>query len=179
MAAPYHSGMALATPVDKMAGECIVGTMKISGLENHVLFSLYLTSSDTAMAPETFETIFTPDTLQRLFPKERANEFFDALFGDASEGAYDISLAYRGTERNTLLMDLLLHERPGCCLACNLTQGLPQVFSRHPVINISGLVKEIDSLLGDAVSCKDWTLGYTEQRSRSLHVIPIKIMLER
>ena len=131
------------------------------------------------MAPETFETIFTPDTLQRLFPKERADEFFDALFGDADEGAYDISLAYRGTERNTLVMDLLLHERPGRCLACNLTQGLPQVFSRHPVINISGLVKEIDSLLGDAISCKEWKIGYTEQRSRSLHVIPIKITLER
>lgn len=162
-----------------MAGECIVGSILLSSRENNVFFSPYLTISDTAMAPETFETIFTPDTLQRLFPEERANEFFDALFGDASEGAYDISLAYRGTERNTLIMDLLLHQRPGCCLACNLTQGLPQVFSRHPIINISGLVTEIDSLLGDDIRCKEWTLGYTEQRSRSLHVIPIKIALER
>ena len=75
-------------------------------------------------------------------------------------------------------MELQLHERPGRCLACNLTHGLPQVFSRHPIINVNGLVKEIDTLLGDTVSCKDWSLGYTEQRGRSLHVIPIKISLE-
>ncbi len=131
------------------------------------------------MAPDTFETIFTPDSLHNLFPKERSNEFFEALLGDASEGAYDIQLGFRGTENNTLVMDLLLHERPGCCLACNLTQGLPQVFSRHPVINVSGLVQEIDTLLGDTITCKEWSLGYTEQRSRSLHVIPIKITLEQ
>lgn len=131
------------------------------------------------MAPDSFANIFTPDTLLKLFPRERADEFFDALFGDASEGAYDISLGYRGTERNTLIMELQLHERPGRCLACNLTHGLPQVFSRHPIININGLVREIDTLLGDGASCKDWSLGYTEQRGRSLHVIPIKISLEQ
>lgn len=131
------------------------------------------------MTTDNFKTVFTPDTLQKLFPKDRADEFFDALFGDASEGSYDISLGYRGTEQNTLVMDMLLHERPGHCLACNLTHGLPQVFSRHPVINVAGLVKEIDELLGDGVSCKEWSLGYTEQRGRSLHVIPIKITLER
>ena len=76
-------------------------------------------------------------------------------------------------------MDLLLHERPNCCLACNLTQGLPQVFSRHPVINVNGVVSEIDSLLGDSYTCKSWSLGYTEQYSQSLHVIPIKIELEK
>lgn len=123
--------------------------------------------------------VFTTATLEHLFPRERADEFFDALFGDASEGAYDISLGYRGSDRNTLIMELRLHERPGRCLACNLTQGLPQVFSRHPIININGLVREIDTLLGSTVSCRDWALGYTEQRSRSLHVIPLKIALER
>jgi len=131
------------------------------------------------MAPDSFATIFTPDTLQKLFPRDRADEFFDALFGDAGEGAYDIALGYRGSDRNGLVMELQLHERPGRCLACNLTHGLPQVFSRHPIINIAGLVKEIDTLLGDGVTCSEWSLGYTEQRGRSLHVIPLKITLQR
>lgn len=131
------------------------------------------------MAPDSFAPLFTPATLQQLFPQERADQFFDALFGDASEGAYDISLGYRGSDPNTLTMELLLHERPGRCLACNLTQGLPQVFSRHPIINVAGLVKEIDTLLGDNCNCTNWALGYTEQRGRSLHVIPLKITLER
>ncbi len=124
------------------------------------------------------DTIFTPDTLSSLFPKERTDDFFDALFGDASEGAYDIELAYGGTNGEQLVMELHLHERPGCCLACNLTQGLPQVFSRHPIINVSGLVKDVDKLLGDEASCKEWSLGFTEQRSKALHIIPINITLE-
>ena len=129
------------------------------------------------MTSKPFEALFTKTTLQQLFPKERSDEFFEALFGDASDGSYDIELAYRGCQGNKLTMDLLLHERPGHCLACNLTQGLPQVFSRHPIINISGLVKEIEKLLGAGTTCQDWSLGYTEQRSRSLHVIPLKITL--
>ena len=131
------------------------------------------------MTTDSYSDIFTADTLARLFPAERANEFFDALFGDASEGSYDISLGYRRGGSDQLEMELLLHERPGCCLACNLTHGLPQVFGRHPIINISGLVKEIDGLLGDSVRCGEWTLGHTEQRSRSLHVIPLRIALNR
>ena len=81
----------------------------------------------------TLPTLFTPDTLLRLFPRDRANEFFEALFGDADEGAYDIELGYRGLQGNELVMELRLHERPGRCLACNLTQGLPQVFSGLPL----------------------------------------------
>lgn len=131
------------------------------------------------MDPKTLQALFTSETLQRLFPRQRSDEFFDALFGDASEGSYDIELAYRGIQGNQLLMDLLLHERPGRCLACNLTQGLPQVFSRHPIINIGGLVKEIGELLAGKAVCKDWSLGYTEQRSRSLHIVPLKITLEK
>jgi hypothetical protein len=131
------------------------------------------------MDPKTLQTLFTPETLQRLFPRQRSDEFFEALFGDASEGSYDIELAYRGIQGNQLLMDLLLHERPGRCLACNLTQGLPQVFSRHPIINIGGLVKEIGELLAGKAVCTDWSLGYTEQRSRSLHIVPLKITIEK
>ena len=127
------------------------------------------------MTTDKIKTVLTPENLAKIFPKEKTNDFFEALFGDADEGAYDIELAYREFDGSTLIMDLLLHERPNCCLACNLTQGLPQVFSRHPVINITGIVRELDTLLGDNYICGDWSLGYTEQYTKSLHAIPIKI----
>ncbi|MBB5347589.1 pancreas/duodenum homeobox protein 1 [Desulfoprunum benzoelyticum] len=130
------------------------------------------------MDATTLPTLFTPDTLLRLFPRERANEFFEALFGDADEGAYDIELGYRGLQGSELVMELRLHERPGRCLACNLTQGLPQVFSRHPVINLNSLVEDIGELLRGRARCSGWSLGSTEQQSRSLHVVPLKIRLE-
>lgn len=130
------------------------------------------------MQTESFAKVLSRETLTAIFPQDRSNEFFDALFGDASEGAYDIELAYRSASNSELVMELHLHERPGHCLACNLTQGLPQVFSRHPIINIKGVVEKIDELLGDTVNCKDWKLGYTEQRSKSTHVIPLTINIE-
>ena len=129
------------------------------------------------MNTDKLEAILNKEELSRIFPKERSNEFFDALFGDASEGAYDIEIGYRGVRENTLTMDILLHERPNCCLVCNLTQGLPEVFSRHPIINIEGVVREIDTLLGDDASCEKWVLGRTEQRQSDLHVIPVIITL--
>ncbi len=130
------------------------------------------------MDTSTIDALFTPEALQQLFPKERTNDFFEALFGDADEGAYDIELGYGGVKGNNLTMELKLHERPGCCLACNLTQGLPQVFSRHPIINVSGLVADVNKLLGDNMKCKEWSLGYTEQRQKEMHVIPINITLD-
>jgi len=131
------------------------------------------------MTADAFKTILSEDNLGKIFPKERSNEFFEALFGDANEGSFDIELAYREATGDSLIMELRLHERPNQCLACNLTQGLPQVFSRHPIINIDGVVKEIDNLIGNTAKCVSWTLGYTEQPSRSVHKIPIKIQLER
>ncbi|MCL1981164.1 MAG: pancreas/duodenum homeobox protein 1 [Proteobacteria bacterium] len=127
------------------------------------------------------EQIFTEQVLRGLFPPERANAFFDALFGDAGEGAYDIALTYAGydPQANTLDFFLNLHERPGHCLACNLTYGLPEVFSRHPVINVKGLVGEIERLLGSDLQCADWRLGTTEQTGRSLHRIPLRIQLAK
>jgi len=139
----------------------------------------YCTRIENNMTSDTFDALFTKETLQKLFPKERTDDFFDALFGDASEGSYDIELGYREADESSLTMELLLHERPDCCLACNLTQGLPQVFSRHPVIGVNSIVKDIDELMGDEATCGEWSLGYTEQRSSSLHVIPINIALEK
>jgi hypothetical protein len=124
--------------------------------------------------------IFTDDALQKLFPAGRANDFFDALFGDASEGAYDISLKFSGyqPEMKELHFQLHLTQRPGKCLACNLTYGLPEVFSRHPVINIKGLVAEINKLLNGQLNCKQWSLINTRSVSSALHIIPLVIQVE-
>lgn len=125
----------------------------------------------------TVQDLFTRETLQTLFPPDRADAFFAALFGDAEEGAYDIRLAFQGQAANTLTFALELHERPGRCLACNLTYGLPEVFSRHPVINLKGLMAEIDALLADRATCTGWKLGTTQTVSKKLHVIPLLINL--
>jgi hypothetical protein len=148
------------------------------------IFSSVFTISakdDKAMANDTFASLFTKDTLARLFPPTRADQFFDALFGDANEGAYDIKLAYQGHDQGTdqLRFELTLVERPGRCLACNLTYGLPEVFSRHPIINIKGLVTEVDTLLGAAATCTTWKLGTTQTTSKSIHTIPLTIHLQR
>lgn len=124
--------------------------------------------------------IFTDEALRRLFPPERSHDFFDALFGDASEGAYDIVLSFDrfDPDRQTLHFFLNLHERPGRCLACNLTYGLPEVFSRHPVINIKKLTQDIEQLLGQAMRCVEWKLEHTIQKSRSLHAIPLEMTMQ-
>jgi hypothetical protein len=121
--------------------------------------------------------IFTEDVLKELFPAQRTHDFFEALFGDANEGAYDITLRFQGHDAKTLNFSLDLHERPGRCLACNLTTGLPEVFSRHKVINIKGLVQDIEDKLAGTVQCSTWKLGQTQQTSKTLHSIPLQIQL--
>ena len=130
------------------------------------------------MAGENFGDIFTHDILKKLFPEERTDLFFDALFGDVNEGAYDISLAFNGHNNDELQFELQLKPRPGKCLACNLTYGLPKVFSRHPAINLNGLFKKINYMLNGHVRCTDWKLGSTKKVSRDLHVIPLIIFLD-
>jgi hypothetical protein len=129
------------------------------------------------MKKEAIDALFTPEYLQRIFPENRSDDFFEALLGDADEGAYDISLAYRGCNGKSIQLEMQLKERPGHCLACNLTQGLPTVFSRHPVINLRGVVEQVDSDLGGIARCAEWSLGYTQQKSNGLHAIPLTITL--
>lgn len=128
------------------------------------------------MGAEELKKVFTPDKLACLFPAEKSNEFFDALFGDASEGAYDIELKFNGANAEFIEFEFLLKQRPGKCLACNLTYGLPQVFSRHPIINVKKLVTEITAVAG-INEAKDWTLGSTREISRNLHAIPLRIKI--
>jgi len=124
-----------------------------------------------------FEQLFTQRALLELFPHERADLFFEGLYGDPLEGAYDISLVFKGQDRDTLQFEFRLEQRPGKCLACNLTYGLPEVFSRHPMIDIKGLVREIDQMLGGQWRCSDWRLGLTREVSRELHVLPLIITI--
>jgi hypothetical protein len=128
---------------------------------------------------EGFDTLFTPEVLRKLFPEDRSDRFFDALYGDAEEGAYDIRLEYGGARKNRLEFMLRLTQRPGKCISCSLTYGLPEVFSRHPVININGLVQDIVALLDGKVRCVDWQLGATREISTEIHAIPLEIFLER
>ncbi len=130
------------------------------------------------MKQEAIDALFTPHYLQKLFPQNRADEFFEALLGDADEGAYDISLAYQGCSARSIELELQLKERPGHCLACNLTQGLPAVFSRHPVININKVVETVNTDLNGAARCTDWSMGFTRQKSSGLHAIPLSITIE-
>lgn len=127
------------------------------------------------MTTVNYEAIFTPERMAELFPKERTDAFFEALFGDVSDGAYDISLAYRKQKENTLFFEFILDQRPGKCLVCSLTYGLPEVFTRHPIINVKGVVEGIHAALGGQSS--KWELGPTREVSRSQHVIPLMLEL--
>lgn len=131
------------------------------------------------MSTDPYASIFTSAALSGVFPPERSDQFFEALLGDPADGSYDIELTYAGctSEARQLRFDLRLHQRPGKCLACNLTYGLPQVFSRHPVINLKAVVEGIDQLLGNKANCVAWELGRTRELSRELHVVPLRIEL--
>ena len=119
--------------------------------------------------------IFAREKLDTLFPPERSDAFFDALYGDAAEGAYDIRLIFRRAEAGTLHFAFELHQRPGKCLACNLTYGLPQVFARHPLINLKGLAEALGKLAGWGTEKLTFQLGKTEEHSPELHLIPLCI----
>lgn len=132
------------------------------------------------MPLKNLNELFTKEVLNKLLPPRRSDEFFEALYGDPDEGAYDINLAFKEYDSagRMLLFELQLHERPGKCLACNLTYGLPEVFSRHPLININGIVKSIEALLGEEVRSENWELGHTRTMKAHLHVIPLTIQLK-
>lgn len=127
-----------------------------------------------------YEALFTPTCLDEIFPaEERTNAFFDALFGNAEEGAYDIRLTFHRAqekEREQLEFFFELHQRNGMCLACNLTHGLPQVFRRHPVIGLKELCAQLARRAGWADNEWSWELGETEEASDELHVIPLTLV---
>ena len=122
--------------------------------------------------------LFSAETIRQIFPQNLADQFFDALYGDPSEGAYDIGLVFKEQKGNSLIFEFQLTQRPEKCLRCNLTYGLPEVFSRHPIIDVQGLVQKIDGHLNGWGKCIDWKLGRTHEISNDLHVIPLVITIE-
>lgn len=120
-------------------------------------------------------TVFTQEWLDAQFPADRADAFFDALFGGAEEGAYDIRLRYVGSGEGYADFAFELHQRPGKCLVCSLTYGLPQVFSRHPIINVKGLAAEVAKALGKAPDAATSTLGATQEVSAEVHRVPLRV----
>jgi hypothetical protein len=130
------------------------------------------------MSKTNYQELFSAESLDRIFPIRRTNQFFEALLGDVDEGAYDIHVRFRTAEGNQLFFELQLTARPGKCLACNLTYGLPDVFKRHPIINLAGLVTDIESQLEDHKKCMNWRVGVTQERHSDLHIIPLIIDIE-
>ena len=55
--------------------------------------------------------IFPGEVMARIFPPDRSNRFFEALFGDPAEGAFDIRLEYVGSEQNRLTFAFKLKEQ--------------------------------------------------------------------
>ncbi|MDE5878568.1 MAG: hypothetical protein K2G99_00820 [Desulfovibrio sp.] len=113
--------------------------------------------------------------LDEIFPATRTDAFFDALFGGAEEGAYDIRLVPLGLSDTEARLAFELRQRPGKCLKCSLTYGLPQVFKRHPVLDVAGVARAVGAKLGwqgEPV----WDLGATEEVDAETHVIPLRLV---
>jgi hypothetical protein len=119
--------------------------------------------------------VFTQEYLNTLLPTETSDRFFEALYGDADEGAYDISLEFISANSSRVVLAYNLKQRPGKCLVCSLTYGLPTVFSRHPLINVNGMVKKLEE---KDIRIKSWRMGQTEEQSKELHAIPLYLELE-
>ncbi len=127
------------------------------------------------MEPSGLASVFTQDFLDELIPLNLSDQFFEALYGDASEGAYDIRLKFVSAGSKQIVLCFALGQRPDKCLACSLTYGLPNVFSRHPLININNMVKEFEA---KGIKIKAWRLGNTKEEGSSLHTIPLYLDLD-
>lgn len=128
------------------------------------------------MKQENFAEVFVPETMGALFPPERSNAFFEALYGDVEEGAYDIGLEFKGKKQDGALeFAFALDQRPGKCLVCSLTHGLPNVFVRHPIIALKKLVQDIAGKLDADPDQVQWEVGATREVSRTRHEVPLLI----
>ena len=123
-----------------------------------------------------FTQKFSQKTLDQIFPPEKTDAFFEAMLGDASEGAYDIRLIYQGIQRNTLQFAFELTQRPNKCLACSVTYGLPQVFKRHRIIDTENIVKQIEAIIGND-RMLSWELQPTLPIDQHVHLVPLHITI--
>ena len=113
--------------------------------------------------------------LGSIFPPGRDDEFFEALYGGAEEGAFDIRLTLEGVneERREVVLAFTLTERPGKCMACSLTYGLPPVFERHPIIGLSGIVDAVKERLAPDWRVEEYRLGPTSPKAPKVNIIPL------
>lgn len=130
------------------------------------------------MAPPNLDHLFDENQMSRIFPESVSDRFFDALFGDSKEGAYDIRLAFNRQEGNKLEFHFELSRRLDKCLRCSLTYGLPEVFMRHPVINLKGLAGEMEKILDGKGKIDRWKIGKTIEVDADLHIIPFTVFLK-
>jgi hypothetical protein len=127
------------------------------------------------MAHAALSEMFTQEYLDTLLPRDISDRFFEALYGDASDGAYDIQLEFISANDKRIVLAFNLVQRKGKCLVCSLTYGLPNVFTRHPLINVKGMVKKIEE---KGIRIKSWRMGETEENNSALHIIPFYLYLE-
>jgi hypothetical protein len=119
---------------------------------------------------------FTQKTLDQIFPPEKTDAFFEAMLGDASEGAYDIRLIYQGMQNNVLQFAFKLIQRPDKCLACSVTYGLPQVFKKHRIIDTENIVNQIKAIIGNDCIIS-WELQPTMPIEPNVHLVPLHITI--
>ncbi|MDL2306679.1 pancreas/duodenum homeobox protein 1 [Desulfovibrio sp. OttesenSCG-928-C06] len=120
--------------------------------------------------------VFSREWTTEVFPPERTDEFFEALFGDPEDGAYNIELVFTEAQGKRLEFAFNLHRRGSQCLACNLTSGLPKVLDRHPIINAAGIAKQVAARM--EAELEGWEIARTRQISEALHVVPFFITLK-
>lgn len=118
----------------------------------------------------------TQKQLDDIFPASKTDDFFEALFGGAEDGAYDIRLECERESDKRVDLVFALTRRPGHCLRCQLTSGLPHVFERHPVIDAAGTARAVGALKGWTEETITWTIGDTRQLSEELHQIPFTVI---
>lgn len=125
--------------------------------------------------------ILSDEFLLELFPEGKADEFFDALYGGTETGAFDIALVEDGLNEKTgeLNLAFLLTERPGKCMACHLTAGIPNVFERHPITDVKGIVTKIGEKLQSQWRVESWKLGRTLPRGPKENIIPFVVGLKK
>jgi len=122
--------------------------------------------------------IFSQKILDKIFPPEKTNAFFEAMLGDASEGAYDIRLIFKGVKENIIQFAFELTQRPGKCLVCSVTYGLPQVFKKHRIINTENIVDQIKTIIGNA-NVITWDILPTLQIEQNKHLVPLHITVDQ
>lgn len=111
------------------------------------------------------------EKLDEIFPATKSDEFFEAIYGGAEDGAYDIVLTCDNITGAKAVLAFELRRRPGQCLKCSLTYGLPDVFKRHPLLNVAGVAGQIAARLGWEAGYK-WELRPVREISDDLHIIP-------